>query len=163
MGTARRVHAAGWLVAALALASSACVDIDGGAVDLSWSLFAFGGDRVSCDEAEVAAVELCWRAVPAGGTLEASCADADHLGFACDDNHGTTRFDLPAGRTAFWLEPVCRDGEPAATGTYQVPAPIVREVVDGEVVTLSSLAIIVSDNSENPPNCGPTGVCTCQR
>jgi hypothetical protein len=151
------------LVAALLAASVACVEVEGGAVELSWSLRAFDGDPVDCADADVAGVRLCWRAAPPGEALAATCDGARTLDFDCDDQHGSSRFDLASGRTGFLVEPTCRDGEPADDGTYQVPAPIVRDVVEGEVVTLSSLAIIVSDNSTNPPVCGPTGTCTCQR
>jgi hypothetical protein len=151
------------LLAIAALALVGCVEVDGGAVELSWSLRAFSGEPVECGDADVGGVRLCWREAPAERALATDCDGAEAIEFDCDDQHGSSRFELASGRTGFLVEPTCRDGEPAAAGTYQVPAPIVRDVNEGEVVTLSSLAIIVSDNSANPPTCGPSGVCTCQR
>jgi hypothetical protein len=152
---------------AISAALAGCVEVDGGAVELSWSLRSFDGEPVDCGDADVRAVRLCWRAAPGGETLPAICDGAGAIDFDCGDQHGSSRFELASGRTGFLVEPLCADGEPAASGTYQVPAPIVRDVTEGEVVALSSIAIIVSDNhpddNDKPPICGPSGVCTCQR
>lgn len=142
----------GW-IAGLA----ACVDVNGGAVELSWSLRTLAGDSVeSCSAASIEAVRLCWQPLgDGGGEGGARCRSERFRSFPCEDESGATRFELPPGPTSLWIEPVCDDGLPAALGTYQVPPPIVRTVSTGDVVTLSSLLIAVDP-------CAEPG-CTCRR
>lgn len=133
-----------------------CVAIDGGASELTWSLRTFGGDPVdSCEAAKVDKVRLCWNAVDSGVT---GCRPGNFRDFDCQSQTGETLFEIEPGRTAFFVEPICADGQPARVGTFQVPPDIVRTVRDGEVVSLESLLIVVTDH---PDSCGPE--CTCVR
>lgn len=160
----RPISSLAWviLLASTLLAAPGCFDVQGGAVELSWSLFDFEGDSVDCDDGDVAEVRLCWAPVGDDGAVSTTCRSGFDEVFECRAERGATSFELPEGRTAFWIVPLCADGAEADPGTFQVPAPIVREVQDGKLVTLSSLAIVVSDNSEMSPTCGPAG-CTCAR
>lgn len=145
------------LVALLAVASAACIEIDGGAVELSWSLRSFDGDRVgSCSKALIEDVRVCWQPVSGVGTVDSTC-DASQS-FPCGEENGVSGFEIDPGSTAFWVLPICRDGAPAEEGTYQVPPPIVRTVEDGKIVTLNSLLIVVTPFEQ----CSDAG-CTCVR
>lgn len=147
----------------LAVGCPGCIEIDGGAAELSWSLRSFEGASLDvCDEARVDDVRLCWQPLipdDAGPEPSVRCAPGRRKTFLCDDASGITGFDLEPGSTSFWIEPVCRDGEPATPGTYQVPPPIVRTVEEGRIVTLNSLLLVVG-----PPgtDCAEAG-CTCVR
>lgn len=132
---------------------SGCVELDGGAVELSWTLREFDGDAVSgCGRARhagapageplFAEMRLCWQAAP-DGVASAACDES--FTFECGPRHGVSGFELPPGPTAFWLEPLCSDGTLAAIVGYQVPPPIVRDVVVGAVVTLNSLLVVVDE------------------
>lgn len=133
-----------------------CVAIDGGASELTWSLRTFNGDPVdSCAAANIDKVRLCWSAVDSGVT---GCRPGSFRDFECQDQTGETLFEIEPGRTAFTIEPICPDGQPANEGTFQAPAEIVRTVRDGEVVSLESLLIVVTDQ---PDSCGIE--CTCVR
>ncbi|MCP4443945.1 MAG: hypothetical protein GY811_01185 [Myxococcales bacterium] len=133
-----------------------CVAIDGGASELTWSLRTFGGGPVeSCADAKVSKVRLCWNAVDSGVT---GCRPGSFRDFDCQDQTGVTLFEIEPGRTAFFVEPICEDAQPARVGTYQVPPKIVRMVREGEVVSLESLLITITDQ---PENCGQE--CTCVR
>lgn len=149
-----------WIAALIGfIGCPACIDINGGAAELSWSLRAYDGDSVgSCDDARLKQVELCWQplgdaSTPAG----TSCPVGRRKTFSCDEASGSTGFVLDPGPTAFWVAPLCRDGMPADTDTYEVPPPIVRTVEDGKIVTLNSLLIVVGDADGS---CAPAG-CTC--
>jgi hypothetical protein len=139
----------------------ACTEINGGAVELSWSLRSFDGASVArCRDVSIEQVRLCWEPVAGGSTSAGeTCRAALSWTFPCDESSGVTGFDLPPGSTAFWILPVCTDGDPADAGTYEVPPPIVRTVEDGKIVSLNSLLLVVS-----PPDgdCAD-GHCTCQR
>lgn len=144
------------------LCNLGCIEIDGGAVELSWSLRSFDGASVqACPDARIQSVRLCWETLPDGSTSAGgdACRATQRQKFPCGEYSGVTGFDLPPGSTAFWIEPVCTDGEAADAETYQVPPPIVRTVEEGKIVSLNSLLLVVS-----PPasDCPPAG-CTCVR
>lgn len=139
----------------------ACVDVNGGAVELSWSLRTFAGDSLGgCERAGIETIRLCWQPLGDGGTGAAGgrCRPPNLRAFPCNEESGITRFEIPPGRTSLWIEPVCADGLPADPDTYEVPPPIVRTIEEGQVATLSSLLVAVAEGN----TCPPAG-CTCQR
>lgn len=163
----RRPRRVTWIAAGLWMAfalisGQGCIDIDGGAVELSWSLRSFGGAAVeACDDVEIQKVRLCWEPLGDGSisTEDAVCRANQRRTFSCSASSGVTGFDLAPGPTAFWIEPVCTDGDAADPGTYEVPPPIVRTVQEGRIVSLSSLLMVVSPVSSGCP----AGGCTCMR
>ena len=142
-------------IALLASLSGACIEIDGGAVELSWSVRSFDGTDVeACSDARVDEIRICWQAVSEGS---GSCTSSEE--FPCDEENGVSGFEIAPGETAFWVEPICVDGDPADPTTYQVPPPIVRTVEEGKIVTLNSLLIVVHPLDSS---CSDIG-CTCVR
>lgn len=132
---------------------SGCVSVDGGAIELSWSLRTTNGDVTDCATANVNEMRLFWSVE---GADEGS---ARYDTFPCDPPRAATRFEVPPGTASIWLVPICEDGTPAADDTYEAPAPIVRSVIDGEVVTLNALLLVVRTT-----DCGEVGqeACICQ-
>jgi hypothetical protein len=150
------------LATLIGTATTGCIEIEGGAVELSWSLRTFGGSAVgSCGDVGIQNVRLCWQTLGDGSpsTEDIICQAGLRRTFDCSDSSGVTGFDLDPGPTAFWIEPVCQDGAPADSGTYEVPPPIVRTVQEGKIVSLSSLLLVVSPLSAGCPAAG----CTCER
>ncbi len=150
------------LAAVAAALGTGCVEIDGGAVELSWSLRTFGGSAVeSCTEAAIQDIRLCWEPLADGATTTegAVCRAGQRRRFSCSESSGVTGFDLDPGATAFWIEPVCDDGDAADPGTYEVPPPIVRTVQEGKIISLTSLLLVVSPLTGGCPAAG----CTCER
>lgn len=102
---------------------------------------------------------MCWQR--AGSRVDAGggrlCAEERSRRFACGDDRGVTQFEVEPGPTAIWIEPICESGELAEEGTYEVPAPVVREIRDGEVAALQALLVVATDGDRN---CPPAG-CTC--
>jgi hypothetical protein len=149
------------LLVLVALGASGCIEIEGGAVELSWSLRDFDGDAVdACSDARVEQVEVCWQ--PTGGdtpSIDIACRPGQRESFPCSEENGVSGFTIEPGPTAFWAHPICETGEPATEDTFQAPAPIVRTVEDGQIVTLNSLLIVVSPIDEGCPEAG----CTCSR
>jgi len=153
--------AALWLTL-IGASGSACIEIDGGAAELSWSLRSQEGASIeTCADVRVQLVRLCWEPLADGVVLGGGgeCRSSQSRDFPCGESSGITAFNLDPGSTAFWVEPVCIDGESADAGTYQVPPPIVRNVEEGQIVSLNSLLLVV-----NPADgeCPPAG-CTCIR
>src|SRR5690606_29778507 len=98
-----------WIAAAIAaVGSSACIEIEGGAVELSWSLRSFAGESVgSCEDAFLEEVRVCWQGLgDAGGAQATTCASARSQAFSCSDETGVSGFEIEPGPTAFWVEPL---------------------------------------------------------
>jgi hypothetical protein len=150
-----------WALAVTAvIGSPACVDINGGAVELSWALRDFDGKDRDCAAARLERVAVCWQVVEDGTSAVGAACDAERSSlFFCDDENGVSGFEITPGSNAFWIEPRCDDGEPPDLGTYEVPPPIVRTVEDGRIVTLNSLLIVVATTDGACPAAG----CTCAR
>lgn len=132
-----------------------CVAIEGGAAELSWSLRTFEGESLTCKQAQVEEIRLCWNALDSN---DSGCRPNQSRRFTCKEATGVTRFEIEPGRTKLFAEPVCADGLPAAVGTFQAPAEIVRTVEEGQIVTLDSLLILVTDQDL----CAGVA-CTCAR
>jgi hypothetical protein len=116
----------------------ACADVSGGAVELSWLLRPSDGNESACSEqsccqtSRVAQIRLNWSVDGNTGS------DA----WQCDDNRAVTKFELPPGDAILWVVPECAGG-PAETDTYEAPAPVVRTLVAGEVVSLNAVVVQV--------------------
>jgi hypothetical protein len=155
----RATRVAALWVTVLGSTGPACVAIDGGAVEVSWSIRSFDGEATTCSGAEIRDVRVCWDPLGDGAPTGETCRADHRRRFPCTDESGVTGFELQPGVTAFWIEPVCMDGDPADPGTYQVPPPIVRTVEEGKIVSLDSLLLVVQpmdDGCTNAP-------CTCVR
>lgn len=144
------------------LASVGCVQIEGGAVELSWSIRDFEDDKVECGDADIESIRICWQAVSSGSPLECRLFHS----FDCLASRGVSEFEIDEGETAFFVQPRCNvDGvELVPVGDYQVPAPIVRTVKKGKVVTLNQLLVLVTspDGCNRSNDRGPAEVpCTC--
>lgn len=122
---------AGALIAVWSM--TGCVDVNGGAVELSWTIQDSRGERRGCDDGPLDVVRLHGLG-PEGATWvsdDASCA-AHRL---------ASRFQIEPGRWTFALETVC-----ASTGQVadvQVPDPIARDIVNGQVAQLNALLIVI--------------------
>jgi hypothetical protein len=145
------------LVLGLGLASMGCVEVEGGAVEFSWTLRNFQGNPIaddlaeSCGKVGIDKILLIWEPPP----------DSDErvLGnweFDCAANRGVTGFVVPEGPQLLRIVPFCQGGVLPGAHTYEVPPPILRDVRSGEVVTLNSLLVVAEDCSGQ----STTG-CTC--
>lgn len=141
-----------------AVTSVACVEVNGGAAELSWSVRTFDGARVEEDchtdadsdepKVHLEGIRLAWKAV-ADGEDGASMEPDDWKQFPCADGRGITEFSIPPGQQMFWIVPVCDGAILPAAGSFQVPPPIVRTVREGTVTTLDAL-LVVADESTCP-------------
>lgn len=121
-----------WLVAPALVCLVGCVDVNGGAVELSWTIQDTRGDRRACDDGPLGAVRL--RGIGPGGVTWVS-ADVE-----CDAHRLASRFEIEPGRWAFSLEASCVGGQVASV---QVPDPIARDIVTGQVAQLNALLIVI--------------------
>jgi hypothetical protein len=125
----------------LACLLGACVDVNGGAVELSWKLRPASSSLpdkfVGCESGlegtgAVTLIRLDWEVEGLSGSRA----------WRCDDSHGVTGFELPEGEALLSITPECASG-PAAPATYIVPAPERRQVILGNTVSLGAVEVIV--------------------
>jgi hypothetical protein len=135
-----------------------CIQVSGGAAEFSWTLRTFEGESISrCDNAGIAQVQLCWRAL---ASSDPDCAPGRFAQFECPIGHGATRFEITPGPTSLQIAPICQDGSVPVVGTFQVPPPVVRTVNEGRVTMLNAILIVARDRTNPLSNCQPAG-CTC--
>lgn len=134
-----------WLATAIFLAviAVACIEVNGGAAELSWTLRDFDGKPISGDDppctiTRIEQIRLNWKAVT--DAADTTLVPDDSAVFQCGDNRGVTEFIIPAGKQMLWIEPICRNEIMARQ--YEVPPPIVRTVEEGTVTTLDALLIV---------------------
>ena len=138
-----------WGRAVQALAMTAlcsCVNVEGGAVELSWEIRTADGVRPDspCEVSGIAQVGLCIRgcaddaaaAEPGTCTGELICPQTR---WECEKFTGSTRFDVGTGPAELFIEAYCQDGTKAQG--VQVPSPIVRRIALGQVTQLNALLI----------------------
>ena len=148
------------LVFALA---SACTDVKGGAVELSWTLRPQSGDDIDlfvmCDTGVVGAnpvtgMRLDWSVGSAVGSQS----------WACTDYHGVTGFELPAGNAELVINPECGSGDIPPPAEYIAPPPQVRAVTVGNTVDLGAIEVFVeisNCDSGSGSGSGSSQPCIC--
>jgi hypothetical protein len=142
-------HIRSWLpVSVLAFAAlgsgfTACVDIDGGAVEVPWTVFAKDGrgaiNDCSCADPAITYVQLKLAGPPDDPTRADPCAGVTSCRFSCDRKIGATPFIIPPGTYLMSIQPVASDG--TAVTTAMVPDPILRQVDKGAPTELDAFEI----------------------
>jgi hypothetical protein len=142
---------------------SACTDVKGGAVELSWTLRPQSGDDidlfVECDTGVVGAnpvtrMRLDWSVGSATGSAS----------WACTDYHGVTGFELPAGSAELVINPECGSGsgDIPPPAEYIAPPPQVRDVTVGNTVDLGAIEVFVEiSNCDSGSGSGSSQPCIC--
>lgn len=124
------------------LALPACQTVDGGAVELSWTL------RPASSKLEDKFVD-CASGFDGTNPITRMRLDwvtgdvTDHDEWPCSDSHGVTGFSLSPGPTLFSVSPICA-GKYAALDSYIAPALEEREVILGDTVSLGAVEVVVN-------------------
>ena len=122
---------------------ASCADVSGGAVELSWLLRPSDGnesvcsDQSCCRTSRVGQIRLNWSVDGNPGS------DA----WRCTDNRAVTKFEIPPGDATRWVTPECEGGCPVMLDWYEAPAPVVRTLGAGEVVSLNAVVVQVQVSS----------------
>jgi hypothetical protein len=156
----------GFLIFALSclpIALGGCVQIDGGAVEVSWVVHANGRAITDCGcsdpEIDRVRIKLVGRGGNIGG-LE-PCAGRAQCEFSCKRQTGATPFDIPEThgdeRYEVSVVPVGKDG--AELLQIVTPAPILRTVTRGQPTEVEAFLLEAGCAMEcNGMN--NSGVCT---
>jgi hypothetical protein len=136
-------------LACLVLLVSACVKIDGGAVEISWVVIAPDGRGItdcSCADPAIAKVRLSLLGI--GGDIDGvdACAGQAQRDFPCQRQTGSTPFDIkPTQNGEMYSVSVAAlgaDGSPLTQ--VATPAPILRQVVYGQPTEVEAFALVAS-------------------
>ena len=147
-GRGNRVVLAALSILASALAGSGCVEINGGAVEVSWAIFARDGRTItdcSCANPQIAFVRL--QLVSESNPGSQPCTGNEACRFSCGRKTGATPFTIPAGQYLMSVVPVDSSGTdlPAliapGVASVQSPPPESRAVVRGQPTELESFML----------------------
>ena len=157
---------AGLLCACALTVLGGCVEINGGAVEVPWTVFAEDGrgaiNDCACTEPTIAFVRLKLEAPPSAPEQADPCAGSMACRFSCGRKTGATPFMIPAGTYQMSIEPETADGQPIDPGLVMVPAPITRDVVRGAAAELDALQItapcaLACPGDDMTMTCSPNG------
>ena len=127
----------------------ACVSIDGGAVEISWIVIAPDGRGITdcrCADPAIAKVRLVLTGV--GGAIDGAtpCAGKAQCDFPCQRQTGATAFDIPptGPGESYQVSVVAVDdaGNEVPQGMIMTPAPILRQVVNGQPTELEAFSLV---------------------
>lgn len=138
------------LLGAVALGGLGCVDINGGAVEVAWGLFASDGRAINdctCavpiapadSETPIAYVRL--NLVSDSEPADQPCAGTNNCRFACNRKIGATPFMIPPGRYLMSVVAVDANGSDFPAGAVETPPAELRSVVHGQPTELDAFML----------------------
>ncbi|MFH0902844.1 MAG: hypothetical protein V2A73_19620 [Pseudomonadota bacterium] len=152
------------LPAVCSLSATSCVDVHGGAVELSWVMRRPDGEQTECVDWGLTGVRLELMQVvdekpnekpnekPDGGDQrQTRYRPTSREGWPCELGRASSRFDVPPGSWALRLIVLCDAADGGPPTSVRVPDSVVREFVDGEVVELGALLITVDRSTADQP------------
>jgi hypothetical protein len=139
------------------------VEIDGGAVEMSWVIRSESGSAITdcgCASPSISTVRLDLTGV--GGAVDNTkpCAGNAQCDFPCARQTGATAFNIPEThgdeRYQVSITALGMDGSPLLQ--VMAPAPILREVVRGQPTEVASMQLVAECAAECLMN--TSGVCS---
>ena len=151
-----------FLSLSLACLSAACVEIDGGAVEISWVIRSDTGSAITdcgCASPSIATVRLKLTGV--GGTIEdyQPCAGNAQCDFPCARQTGSTAFNIKEtrGDERYQVSVAAVGNDGTELLQVMTPAPILREVARGQPTEVESMQLVALCATECQMN--SSGVC----
>ena len=141
----------------------ACVPIHGGAVEISWLVVSSpgGGVITDCGCADPAIGKVRLVLVGVGGAINGAtpCAGKAQCDFPCQNQTGATQFDIPPTGPGESYEvsvvAVGTDGNPIPQSDIMTPAPILRQVTNGQPTEVEAFTLVAPCAS----SCSGSDVC----
>jgi hypothetical protein len=139
-----------------------CVQISGGAVEVSWVVHANGRaiTDCSCSDPQIAKVRI--NLVGQGGAIQGTtpCAGQAKCEFACQRQTGATPFDIPetTGDEQYAISVVAVGTEGQDLPQVQAPAPVLYSVVRGQPTEVEAF-LLNAGCSQECQGMNMTGVC----
>ena len=151
------------LLLSFACLAAACVQIDGGAVEISWVIRSEAGSAITdcgCASPSISSVRLDLTGIGGAVDQKKPCAANAQCDFPCARQTGATAFNIPethgGERYQVSIEALGTDGVPLLQ--VIAPAPILREVVRGQPTEVASMELVAGCATECQMN--SSGVCS---
>jgi hypothetical protein len=139
-----------------------CVEIDGGAVEISWVIRSQSGSAITdcgCASPSIGKVRLVLRGL--GGAIQDAtpCAGQAQCDFPCSRQTGSTKFNIQEtrGGERYQVSVVAIGVDGSELTQVMTPAPILREVVRGQPTEVESMQLVANCATECQMN--SSGVC----
>jgi hypothetical protein len=136
-------------MAVVASLISACVKINGGAVEINWVVISpSGGGITDCSCADPAIAKVRLVLVGVGGTIDGAtpCAGQAQCDFPCQNQTGATQFDIfptgPGESYSVSVVAVGNDGLEVPQEKIMTPAPILRQVTEGQPTEVEAFTLV---------------------
>jgi hypothetical protein len=149
-----------------ALSATACIQVDGGAVEFSWVVQSRTGAAITdcgCAEPAIKTIRLVLVGVGGGVAGHRPCDGTAQCDFPCQRQTGSTAFDIRETHAseAYEISVATLDSNGVEIPADQVmsPAPILRGVVRGQVTETEAFQLVASCRAE----CGMNGSGVCAR
>jgi hypothetical protein len=146
--------------------AAACVRVDGGAVELSWVVQSRAGAAITdcgCADPPIHTVRLVLVGVGGSVAGHRPCDGTAQCDFPCHRQTGSTAFDVreTGNGEAYEISVLTVDESGVEIPSDQVmsPAPILREVVKGQVTETEAFQLVAGCRAE----CGMNGSGVCAR
>ena len=133
------------------LATSGCMDMKGGAVELQWVVRDTNQRARECAEVGISHIRISIVQSTEDETIDL-CKDPEtdvgRCTFKCDVGNGTTPFKIPEGWYHFGLVALDEDGMVIPANLISIPSPIFRRVLYGEILDLGVWQITVNASDD---------------
>jgi hypothetical protein len=150
------------LLALVALAVGGCVDIDGGAVEISWVVRSTSGSAItscSCADPPIDKVRLVL--VPRGPSIAGNnpCESPAQCDFPCQRQTGSTAFNIKPTQAgeSYEISVLALGGDGNVLEGVMTPAPVLRSVVNGQPTEVDAFQLVAPCRAECEMN--GSGVC----
>jgi len=150
------------LLALLSLASGGCVDIEGGAVEVSWVVRSTSGSAItscSCADPPIDKVRLVL--IPKGPSIEGNkpCESQAQCDYPCQRQTGSTAFNIKPTQAgeSYEISVVAIGGDGNVLEGVMMPAPVLRSVVSGQPTEVDVFQLVAPCRAECEMN--GSGVC----
>jgi len=147
---------------ALGLLLGGCVQIDGGAIEVSWVVHANGRAITDCSCADPAIASVRIDVTGQGGSIDGTrpCEGRARCQFACGRQTGATPFDIPEthGDEMYAIQVVAVGADGVDLPAVMAPASILRTVTRGQPTEVEAFLLSAGCNID----CGgmnKSGVC----
>jgi hypothetical protein len=139
-----------------------CVEIDGGAVEISWVIRSDSGSAITdcgCASPAIAKVRLVLRGDRGAIRDVTPCAGQAQCDFPCARQTGSTSFNIQEthGDERYEVSVVAIGVDGSELAQVTAPAPILREVVRGQPTEVESMQLVAKCAAECQMN--SSGVC----
>jgi hypothetical protein len=137
----------------IACLSTACVEINGGAVEISWVIRSDAGSAITdcgCASPSIAKVRLVLTGVGGAVDMHKPCDGKAQCDFACARQTGSTPFNIPEthGTERYQVSVLALGADDSPLLQVMAPAPILREVVRGQPTEVASMQLVAECATE---------------